>query len=69
VPITSHLFPEVSVQLLAASRGPGPLEWVTWLAPLLEEPLVVRGGLVAVPDRPGLGIAFDADAVRRHRLD
>lgn len=69
VPITSHLFPEVSVHLLAASREPGPLEWVTWLAPLLVEPLAVRGGIVAVPDRPGLGIAFDPDAVRRHRLD
>lgn len=69
VPITSHLFPEVSVQLLAASRQPGPLEWVSWLEPILEEPLVTRHGTVTVPDRPGLGIAFDQDAVRRYRLD
>jgi L-alanine-DL-glutamate epimerase-like enolase superfamily enzyme len=69
VPITSHLFPEVSVHLLAASRAPGPLEWVTWAAPLLAEPLAVDNGTVAVPDKPGLGIAFDPDAVRRYRLD
>ena len=69
VPITSHLFPEVSVHLLAASRLPGPLEYVTWAAPLLEEPLLARDGTVAVPDRPGLGIAFDAAAVARYRLD
>lgn len=69
VPMTSHLFPEISIHLLAASHTAGPLEWVTWAAPLLEEPLEVRGGAVEVPDRPGLGIRFDPDAVRRYRLD
>ncbi|HEY8599140.1 MAG TPA: mandelate racemase/muconate lactonizing enzyme family protein [Thermomicrobiales bacterium] len=68
VPITSHLFPEVSVHLLAASRFPGPLEFVTWAVPLLEEPLTVTDGCVTVPDRPGLGIAFDREAVARYRL-
>lgn len=69
VPITSHLFPEVSIHLLAAARLPGPLEFVTWAAPLLEEPLTVTAGAVTVPDRPGLGIAFDREAVSRYRLD
>ncbi len=68
-PITAHLFPEISVHLLAASRTVGPLEWVSWAEPLLEEPLAVRDGAVAVPDRPGLGIAFDPAAVRRFRVD
>lgn len=69
LPITSHLFPEMSVHLLAACHTAGPLEWVTWAAPLLEEPLEVSGGTVEVPNRPGLGISFDPDAVRRYRLD
>lgn len=69
VPITSHLFPEVSVHLLAASRTPGPLEYVTWAAPLLAEPLLMQNGTVTVPDRPGLGIAFDPAAVAHYRLD
>ena len=68
VPITSHLFPEVSAHLLAASRLIGPLEFVTWAAPLLEEPLVARDGAVAVPERPGLGIAFDRAAVEHYRV-
>ncbi len=69
VSITSHLFPEVSIHLLAAAAQPGPLEWVTWMSPLLEEPLEVRGGVVHAPETPGLGIAFDAAAVRRHQID
>ena len=68
VPITSHLFPEVSVHLLAASRLIGPLEWVSWAAPLLEEPLVATDGQITVPERPGLGIRFDREAVERFRL-
>lgn len=68
IPITSHLFPEVSVHLLAASRQIGPLEYVTWSVPLLEEPLTVTEGYVVAPDRPGLGISFDREAVARYRL-
>lgn len=68
VPITSHLFPEISVQLLAASRMAGPLEYVTWAAPLLEEPLAVHDGFVTAPERPGLGIAFNRAAVEHYRL-
>jgi L-alanine-DL-glutamate epimerase-like enolase superfamily enzyme len=69
VPITSHLFPEISVHLLASSCTAGQLEWVTWATPLLEEPLTVRDGAVAVPERPGLGIAFDREAVARYRIE
>ncbi len=68
VPITSHLFPEVSVHLLASSRMAGPLEFVTWAAPLLVEPLTAHDGAVAVPDAPGLGLVFDPEAVARYRL-
>ncbi len=68
VPITSHLFPEVSVHLLAASRLIGPLELVTWANPLLEEPLVLRDGAVDLPMKPGLGISFDPQAVAHYRL-
>ena len=69
IPITSHLFPEVSIHLLASSRTAGQLEFVTWAAPLLEEPLTMRDSAVAVPDKPGLGIAFDREAVARYRID
>lgn len=57
--LSSHLFPEVSVHLLAASPGAGPLEYVSWMAPFLVEPLTIEDGVAEVPDRPGLGIEFD----------
>lgn len=69
VPITSHLFPEVSVHLLASSRNPGPIEWVSWMVPLLQEPLTCEHGDVTVPDRPGLGMTFDPEAVRHYQVE
>jgi L-alanine-DL-glutamate epimerase-like enolase superfamily enzyme len=38
-------------------------------SPLLEEPLPVHGGLIDVPQRPGLGYAINWDAVERYRID
>ena len=39
LPMSSHLYPEVSVHLLAASPTAHWLEYVDWLQPFVEEPL------------------------------
>ena len=67
--LSPHLFPEINVHLLAMCAAPGPLEWVSWAEPLLEEPLCVKAGSVTPPDRPGLGITFDRAAMRGMQLD
>jgi L-alanine-DL-glutamate epimerase-like enolase superfamily enzyme len=68
LPITSHLFPEISLHVLASSAEVGPLEWVSWMDPVLREPVMPREGTVTVPDRPGLGIEFVAKAVQRYKV-
>lgn len=65
VEMSSHLAPEVSVHLLAASPTGHWLEYVDWANPLLQEPLVVKDGAAIVPDRPGTGVEWDEDAVRK----
>jgi L-alanine-DL-glutamate epimerase-like enolase superfamily enzyme len=37
-----------------------------WRDAMLENPLVVKDGMLEVFDRPGLGIAFDQDALAQH---
>jgi mandelate racemase len=37
-----------------------------WAAPLLQEPLRVKNGVAQIPDRPGAGIAWNEDAVKRY---
>jgi len=58
---------------LAASLGESPLAHGLATAGLLAsdllvEPIAIRGGLMAVPAGPGLGVEVDWGAVRRHRV-
>ena len=65
VPVSSHLFPEISVHLLAATPNAHWLEYVSWADAILRDPLVISGGNVAPPERPGLGLEWSAEGVRR----
>jgi mandelate racemase len=67
VPISTHLMPEISAHLLAASPGADWLEYVDWLSPLLEQPFQVIDGSVVIPDRPGIGLVWNASAVKKYR--
>ena len=68
IEMSSHIFPEVSAHLLAATPTCHWLEYVDWAAPILAERLRIVDGLAQVPDRPGSGVAWDNDAVKRFRI-
>ncbi|HXF63794.1 MAG TPA: mandelate racemase/muconate lactonizing enzyme family protein [Caldilineaceae bacterium] len=40
-----------------------------WESQLLRTPIELRGGFMAVPEGPGLGIEVDLDAVEKYRVD
>ena len=65
VEMSSHLVPEVSVHLLAATPTAHWLEYVDWADAILEEPMQVIDGAVTPSARPGLGITWDEAKVRR----
>jgi len=66
--MSSHLFPEVSAHLLAATPTRHWLEYVDWTNVLLQEPLQIRDGLAVPSARPGNGLVWNEDAVRRFRI-
>ena len=68
VPMSSHLVPEVSAQLLCATPTAHWLEYVDWAAPLLDKPIAIVDGFAQTPDRPGNGLEWNREAVERHRL-
>jgi len=68
VPMSSHLFPEVSVHLLAVTPTCHYLEYVDWANAILAEPLVIADGRAAIPNRPGTGVDWDEEAVKRYRM-
>jgi mandelate racemase len=65
VEMSSHLFPEASCHLLAATPTCHWLEFVDWAEPVLREPMQVKDGHVPIPERPGLGMTWDEKAVKR----
>lgn len=68
VEMSSHLFPEISSHLLAATPTAHWLEYVDWANAILEQPLVLADGCIAPPDRPGSGMTWAQDAVQRYRI-
>jgi mandelate racemase len=68
VPVSSHLFPEFSAQLLSVAPSAHFLEYVDWANPVLKEPLEVKDGRMAACARPGSGMAWDERAVAKYRL-
>jgi len=66
IEMSSHLFPEFSCHLLAVTPTCHWLEYVDWAAPVLAEPVQVKDGNVLIPDRPGAGISWNEEAVRRY---
>jgi len=68
VEMSSHLFPEVSAHLLAATPTAHFLEYVDWADKILAEPLKIVDGFAVVPQRPGNGLAWDAKAVKKYRI-
>jgi mandelate racemase len=68
IAMSSHLFPEVSAHLLAATPTAHFLEYMDWADRILAEPLEIVDGFAIVPQRPGNGLTWDAKAVEKHRI-
>jgi mandelate racemase len=68
VEMSSHLFPEVSCHLMAATPTAHWLEYVDWADAVLAEPLHVKDGHVMVPDAPGIGLKWDEKAVKQYQV-
>ena len=67
VPVSGHLFPEMSLALMAAIPNAAILEYMPWASPLYSEKVELDAqGHAVVPDRPGWGFSFDPEAVRRY---
>jgi mandelate racemase len=66
--VSSHLFPEVSAHLLAATPTRHWLEYVDWASPILEEPLQLIDGMAMIKSSPGNGMKWDEAAVAKYRL-
>ncbi len=65
IPVSSHLFPETSLQVLAGLAGATWLEYMPWFSSLYNERLEFQDGAAVVPERPGFGFTFNSDYIAR----
>ncbi|MBM3489462.1 MAG: mandelate racemase [Alphaproteobacteria bacterium] len=66
IPMSTHLYPEVAAHVMRVTESAHWLEWQDWAEPILQRPYAVRSGHLEIPDRPGVGLEWDEDAVRAH---
>jgi mandelate racemase len=63
LPVSTHVFPEISAHLLSATPTAYRLEYVDKVGPILHEPVKVSDGHVLIADSPGSGIEWDEGAI------
>jgi L-alanine-DL-glutamate epimerase-like enolase superfamily enzyme len=69
LPVVSHLIPEIHVHLVAAIPNGLTVEYMPWTLRLYEEAPTLEAGRLVVPKKPGLGLAFDQDAIKRYQVN
>jgi mandelate racemase len=65
IPVSSHLWPEISAHLLCCTPTAHWLEYADWWNPILAEQLRVEKGMAILGDAVGSGVEWNEDAVRR----
>jgi mandelate racemase len=65
VRVSSHLWPEISAQLLCATPTAHWLEYADWWNPVLAAPLVIEKGMALTASAPGSGITWNESALEK----
>src|SRR5690606_29825588 len=68
LPVVSHLIPEIHVQLISAIPNGLTIEYMPWTERFYQELPKMEDGQLVVPDKPGLGLAFDQAALEKYAV-
>ena len=63
IPVSNHLWPEVSMHLLSCVGTAHWLEYSDWWNPILNEPLELVKGMAQPSTQPGSGIHWNESAI------
>lgn len=64
--VSTHLWPEVSAQLLNSTPMAHWLEYADWWNPIVQEPLRVEGGMALPSESAGSGVSWNEAAVSKY---
>ena len=65
VRVSSHLWPEVSAQLLCVTPTAHWLEYADWWNPVLREPLRIERGMATVEGATGSGVDWNEETIAK----
>lgn len=65
IPMSAHIFEEFSAHLMAVTPTAHWLEKMGLADPILREPLTYVNGAAIIPERPGVGITWNEEAIER----
>jgi len=68
LPVVSHVIPEIHAHLVAAAPNGLTVEYMGWMLKLFDGAAEFDpgSGELALSDRPGLGLSFREDAIKRY---
>jgi mandelate racemase len=66
--VSSHLWPEISAQLLCCTPTAHWLEYADWWNPVLAAPIRVENGMVMIDGALGSGVEWNETAVNRYQV-
>jgi mandelate racemase len=69
IPMSNHLYPEVAAHVMRVTETAHWLEWQDWVDLILEKPYEIRGGLLHIPDVPGVGLEWNEKAVEANKAN
>jgi mandelate racemase len=64
--VSSHLWPEVSAQLLCVTPTAHWLEYADWWNLIVRDPLRIEDGMAVVDTAVGSGVSWNESAVERY---
>jgi L-alanine-DL-glutamate epimerase-like enolase superfamily enzyme len=67
--VVSHLAPEVQLHLIGAIPNGWIVEYMPWFNAVYEEVVWPVNGMLTMPEKPGLGVAFDRRALARYSIE
>jgi mandelate racemase len=68
IPVSSHIFPEISAHPMCATPGAHYLEWLDFAGAILARPLEIADGCAIPTEDPGSGVDWDEKAVAKYQV-
>lgn len=65
IPVSNHLWPEISTQMMCLTPTAHYLEYADWWNPIVAEPLQVERGIAMASTAPGTGVTWNEEAIAR----